>query len=187
MSVPQFSLIHPDLCDPFGWMDTYVNSDSDTDSSIYSYSEDSIDFSDLYYVKQLGSLNLDSIDDVYDDLYELSSPIPQLHKTGSNNNYPDFEIQMENIYGLKKGKKYCFDENYSLLYKKNENNNKNKKNKNRNNKNNKNKKTKKTFGIFDGYVNTDIFRFIVDEKPYLVNRRNFSAQSNYVPPETPSF
>jgi hypothetical protein len=181
MSVPQFSLIHPDLCDPFGWMDTYVNSDSDsdTDSSIYSYSEDSIDFSDLYYVKQLGSLNLDSIDDVDDDLYELSSPIPQLYKTGSNNNYPDFEIQMENIYGLKKGKKYCFDENYSLLYKKNENNNKN-------NKNNKNKKTKKTFGIFDGYVNTDIFRFIVDEKPYLVNRRNFSAQSNYVP-SRPSF
>jgi hypothetical protein len=156
MSVPQFSLIHPDLCDPFGWMDTYVNSDSDTDSSIYSYSEDSIDFSDLYYVKQLGSLNLDSIDDVYDDLYELSSPIPQLHKTGSNNNYPDFEIQMENIYGLKKGKKYCFDENYSLLYKKNENNNKNKKN-NKNNKNNKNKKTKKTFGIFDGYVNIVFF------------------------------
>jgi hypothetical protein len=172
MSVPQFSLIHPDLCDPFGWMDTYVNSDSDTDSSIYSYSEDSIDFSDLYYVKQLGSLNLDSID--HDDLYELSSPIPQLHKTGSNNCYPDFEIQMENIYGLKKGKKYCFDENYSLLYKKNKNNNINK----NNNKNNKNKKTKKTFGIFDGYVNTDIFRFIVDEKPYLVNRRNFSAQGN---------
>jgi hypothetical protein len=81
---------------------------------------------------------------------------------------------MENIYGLKKGKKYCFDENYSLLYKKNENNNKNKKN----NKNKRNKKTKKTFGIFDGYVNTDIFRFIVNDKPYLVNRRNFSAQGN---------
>ena len=178
MSVPQFSLIHPDLCDPFDWMDTYVNNDSDTDSSIYSYSEDSIDFSDLYYVKQLGSLNLDSIDD-NDDLYELSSPIPQLHKMGYNNNYLDFEIQMENIYRLKKGKKYCFDENYSLLYKKNENNKNNKNNKkNENNKNNKNKKTKKTFGIFDGYVNTDIFRFIVNDKPYLVNRRNFSAQGN---------
>lgn len=161
MSVPQFSLIHPELCHPFGWMDNYVNSDSD--GSIDSYSEDSIDFSDLYYVKQLGSLNLDSKDD--DDLYELSSPIPQLHKMGSNNYYPDFEIQMKNIYGLKKGKKYCFVENYSLLYKKN-------------NRNNKNKKTKKTFGIFHGYVNTDIFRFIVNEKPYLVNRRNFSAQDN---------
>jgi len=160
MSVPLFSLIHPNLCDPFGWMNTYVESDN----SINNCNEDSIDFSDLYYVKQLGSLNLDSIDD-QDDLYELSSPIPQLHKTGSNNFHLDFEIQMEKIYGLKKGKKYYFDENYSLLYKKN-------------NKNNKNKKTKKTFGIFDGYVNTDIFRFIVNEKPYLVNRRNFSAQEN---------
>jgi len=77
---------------------------------------------------------------------------------------------------LKKGKKYCFDENYSLLYKKNKNDNRN----------NKNKKTKKTFGIFDGYVNTDIFRFIVNDKPYLVNRRNFSAQATYVP-SRPSF
>jgi len=166
MSVPQFSLIHPDLCDRFGWMDNYVNSNSDSDNINISSDGDSIDFSDLYYVKQLGSLNLDSKDD--DDLYEISSPIHQYHKTFSNNNYPDFEIQMENIYGLKKGIKYCFVENYSLLYK-------------RNKKNNKTKKTKKTFGIFDGYVNTDIFRFIVNEKPYLVNRRNFSTEGTLVP------
>lgn len=157
MSTFQYSLIHPEICDPFSWMNEFTGNVKDE----YISSDEEPNFSDLYYVKQLGSLNLDSQDN--EDLYDLPSPIPLLRMTATNEYCPSFKVQMETIYGLKKGKKYSFVENYSLLY-------------SISNKRKYKNKTKKTIGVFDEYVDTNIFRFLVNDVPYLVNRRNFETK-----------
>jgi hypothetical protein len=157
MSQIQYSLVLPENCNTDNWMDSYFSKNDDyisSDEDEYS-DQDSDIFSNLSYTKQLGSLNLDSYDE-----YECLSPRPLFRMNALNEYCPPFETQMEKKYQLKKGTTYRFVEYYPLLY---------------SNTNIKNSeiKTKKIIGIFDEFVNIDIFRFIVNGIPYLTNRRNF--------------
>lgn len=146
------------------WLDDYYHPVKNDNSS----SNDVVDYSHLSYVKQLGSLNCDSNDDLdydldldYDIENNLPSPRPLFRMNAANEFSPPFKTQMEKLYNLKEGKTYSFLEKYPLNY------SKNKKELNINN---------KVIGVFQEYVDKDIFRFIIDGVPYLTNRRNFEKR-----------
>ena len=117
----------------------------------------SLDYSNLSYVKQLGSINIDD----YDIDEDLQFPYPLFRMNVLNEYSPPFKEQMEKLYTLQEGKKYKFVENYPLQNSKYENNSENK---------------NKIIGIFHEYVDKNIFRFIVDGVPYLTSRINFEKR-----------
>jgi len=119
--------------------------------------KDSLDYSNLSYVKQLGSINIDEYD--VDDTIDF--PYPLFRMNVLNEYSPPFKEQMEKLYTLKEGKKYKFVEKYPLQNSTYKNNSENK---------------NKLIGIFHEYVDKNIFRFIVNGLPYLTSRKNFERR-----------